>query len=376
MNILVIPDKFKDSLSAKEVINAITKGVKKHDKKHKIISVLASDGGDGFLEAVNKLFPNTQTIKTKTVNALGKPIVSNYLYDDQKKVAYIELAKSSGLAPLKLNQRNCKVTSTFGTGLQIKHAINKGVKKIFIGLGGSATNDGGTGIAHALGVQFLDINKKNIFPQGDSLIEISNIIIPKNIGNNIKFYAINDVSNKLLGKNGATYTYAKQKGATSNDLLELELGMTNLFKKTKKIFTHINDLPGFGAAGGTGFGLSAFFNAEFINGIDFILNKKNIDSVLITSHIDLIITGEGKIDDQTINDKFIKGLTEKIKYSNIPVVAICGVCKLKKYTTKDMGLHSIYSIKNEYISTEKSIKNAAKLIEDKVFEMLKSENFS
>ncbi len=375
MNILVVPDKFKDSLSAKEVITAITIGIQKHNIDHNIFSILASDGGDGFLDALLQVYPTLQTINTKTVNAVGNPIISKYLFDQQNKVAYIELAQSSGLASLASDERDCKITSTFGTGLQIKHAIDKGAKKVFIGIGGSATNDGGTGIAHALGVQFLNSDQKVVFPQGNSLIDIHSIIIPQNNFNNIEFNVINDVTNKLLGNNGATYTYAKQKGASNVDLPKLELGMKNLFDKTKDILHNLEDLPGFGAAGGTGFGLATIFNAKIIPGIDFIFDKNNIDKILAKNHIDLIITGEGKIDDQTINGKFIVGVKNKAEKYKIPVIAICGICQLKDYTIDDLGLHSIYPIKTKDISSEESIKNAAKLIEDRVYEILKVEKF-
>ncbi len=375
MNILVVPDKFKDSLSAKEVITAITIGIQKNNIDHNIFSIMASDGGDGFLDALLQVYPTLQTINTKTVNAVGDPIISNYLFDQHNKVAYIELAQSSGLASLAPDKRDCKITSTFGTGLQIKHAIDKGAKKVFIGIGGSATNDGGTGIAHALGVQFLNSDQKVVFPQGNSLIDIHSIIIPQNNFNNIEFNVINDVTNKLLGNNGATYTYAKQKGASNVDLPKLELGMKNLFDKTKDILHNLEDLPGFGAAGGTGFGLATIFNAKIIPGIDFIFDKNNIDKILAKNHIDLIITGEGKIDDQTINGKFIVGVKNKAEKYKIPVIAICGICQLKDYTIDDLGLHSIYPIKTKDISSEESIKNAAKLIEDRVYEILKVEKF-
>ncbi len=372
MNILVVPDKFKDSLSAKEVIKSITKGIHKHDKNHHIFSILASDGGDGFLDAVHEVYPNLKIINTKTVNAIRNPIISEYLFDNQSKTAYIELAKSSGLASLTQNERDCNITSTYGTGLQIKHAIDKGAKKIFIGLGGSATNDGGTGIALALGAKFIDKDQKEIFPKGNTLIDIQYIDIPKS---NINFYTLNDVNNKLLGKNGATYTYAKQKGANKVDLPNLELGMKNLFDKTKDHIHDLEDLPGYGAAGGSGFGLATYFNASIISGIDFIFEINNIDQMIINNHIDLIITGEGKIDDQTINGKFIVGVKNKAEKYKIPIVAICGVCKLKEYSIDNLGLQSIYPIKTKNISSKESINNAAKLIEDKVFEFLKSEKF-
>ncbi len=370
MNILLIPDKFKGSLSAKEVIEALMKGINKNSKKHKVKYILASDGGDGFLDSIKQTVPNLKVIKTKVVDAAGNSIETYYYIDTQSKIAYIELAKTSGLSLLDSKDRDCKFTSTYGTGLQIKDAIEKGVNKIFIGLGGSATNDGGTGLARAIGVKFLNKNDKNIETNGSNLGEINNII-PSNFNfKNIEIIAVNDVVNPLLGKTGATYTYALQKGANIEDLPVLENGMKNLFDITSKNNSLFSDTSGFGAAGGTCFGLFTFTNAKIISGIDFILKLNDFDKILKENKIDLIITGEGKIDDQTFYGKFIKGIGDSAKKYKIPVIAVCGTNNLKKYSLSDLGLTKIYAIKTDKISTRESIKNADKLIEDLVCKIL------
>ena len=370
MNILVIPDKFKDSLSAHDVVKAISKGILKQSKSHKIISIIASDGGDGFLEAILKVHPKFKKIQSKTLNPLGKNIASHYLHDSNNQTAYIELAQASGLELLKESERNCNKTSTFGTGLQIKQAIENGAKNVYIGLGGSATNDAGLGILQALGFKFIDQNKAELTISGNNIGEIQKIIVPQNNYKNTNFYTVNDVNNLLLGKHGATYTYALQKGANKSDLPILEKGMKSLFELSKKYFPKLKDTPGFGAAGGTCFGLTTFLNAEIISGTDFLFELNNFNKLMSNNIIDLIITGEGKIDDQTYYGKFIKGVSDKARQFKIPVIAICGVNKLNNRTIEELGLYQIYQIKSKNISTKSSMKNASELIENKIFEVL------
>ena len=369
MHILVIPDKFKGSLTANQVVSAISQGIIRYDKSYHISKVIASDGGDGFLDAIYQVHSEFEIIKIKTVNPLGESITANYLLDPVHQTAYIELAQASGLVLLNKNQRNCNFTSTYGTGIQIKHAIKKGVKNIYIGLGGSATNDGGTGILRALNFKFLDKNNNLLETNGGNLSEIAKITPPDQGFTNINFFTVNDVNNLLLGKQGATYTYALQKGADKKELPFLETGMKNLFHKSKKILPELTDLPGFGAAGGTCFGLHTFLNAKIISGTDFLFQLHDLDKLLDNNNIDLIITGEGKIDKQTLHGKFIHGITTKAKRFKIPVVVICGISTLDKKSEKELGV-TIYPIKTKNISVKESMENAAKLIEDKTFDIL------
>ena len=368
MHILVIPDKFKGSLTANQVVDSISQGIIRYGKTYHISKVIASDGGDGFLDAIYQVHPDFEIINTKTINPLGESFTANYLFDPVHQTAYMELAQTSGLVLLKKNQRNCNHTSTYGTGLQIKHAIEKSAKNIYIGLGGSATNDGGTGILRALGFKYLDKNNDLLETNGGNLSEIVKIIPPDQDFTNINFFTINDVNNLLLGKQGATYTYAPQKGAEKKELPLLELGMKNLFLKSKELIPDLMDLPGFGAAGGTCFGLHTFLNAEIISGTDFLFQLHDLDKLLNNNNINLIITGEGKIDKQTLHGKFIHGITTKAKQFKIPVVVICGISTLDKSSEKKLGV-TIYPIKTKNISIKESMKNAAKLIEDKTFDI-------
>ncbi|MDX1471053.1 MAG: glycerate kinase, partial [Flavobacteriaceae bacterium] len=209
MQILLAVDKFKDSLTAKEVITSISNGILKVDANVKIDSLVLSDGGDGFLEAVQSNISNLQLCKVSTINALGHPIIAHYGYEYNSKTAYVELALSSGIAQLSQSERNALKTSTFGTGLVLKEAILKGAKTVYVGLGGSATNDGGCGIAAALGYTFLNKVGEGFIPTAHNLGNIVEIIPPAN-SIDCQIYAVNDVKNPLLGKNGATYTYGPQ----------------------------------------------------------------------------------------------------------------------------------------------------------------------
>lgn len=371
MRILLIPDKFKGSLTANEVIEALKYGILEKHHNAKISSIIASDGGDGFLHAVSQNVP-CQQIGTKTFDSLGRDITSYYLYDPKENVAYIELAKASGIELLSEDERNAMFTSTYGTGVEIKHAIDRGAKTIYIGLGGSATNDGGIGIASALGYSFLDGSQNELKPNGKNLSRIQHI--QKGDGmdfDSVSIIAINDVDNPLYGKNGAAHIYGRQKGASSDEIQELDEGLRNL---DRVVTTHLNKdvalLGGSGAAGGTGFGLKAFLNAEFIAGINFVLNLSGATKLLDEHRFDFIITGEGKLDSQTLNGKLIKGVVDLGAKYNTPVIAVCGQSEIKEDSSESLGLAKIIEIRDVSKPIQFSIENAYALTKKAIVDYL------
>jgi glycerate kinase len=371
MRILLIPDKFKGSLSANEVIEALKHGILEKYHNAKISSIIASDGGDGFLHAVSQNVP-CQQISTKTFDPLRRDIISYYLYDPKENVAYIELAKASGIELLSEDEKNVMFTSTYGTGVEIKHAIDEGAKTIYIGLGGSATNDGGIGIASALGYNFLDGSQNELKPNGKNLSRIQHI--QKGDGmdfDSVSIIAINDVDNPLYGKNGAAHIYGGQKGASSDEIQELDEGLRNL---DRVVTTHLNKdvalLGGSGAAGGTGFGLKAFLNAEFIAGINFVLNLSGAAKLLDEHRFDFIITGEGKLDSQTLNGKLIKGVVDLGAKHNTPVIAVCGQSEIKEDNSESLGLAKIIEIRDVSKPTQYSIENAYALTKKAIVDYL------
>jgi len=372
MNILLIPDKFKESLSAKEVIIAVKKGLARYNESVNVIEILASDGGDGFIEAISQNNA-IKLVEMPTVNSLGRQLNATFALDSKKKVAYIELAKTSGLSLLEPTERNVLETSTYGMGLQIKQALRIGVKKIFLGLGGSATNDAGMGLAVALGYQFLDINGSVLKPCGRNLIKIENIIKPTLIEeiDKVTFIAVNDVKNPLFGLNGAAQTYAPQKGASPSDVKLLENGLKNLSSKVKSQFNiDANQVAGAGAAGGTAYGLKVFFDAKFESGVNFILKQQADLSKVKPKEIDLIITGEGKLDQQTLYGKLVYGVAKWGNKRKIPIVAICGKNTLSYKSAKTLNLLKIIEISDATQSLDYNMKYAAKLVEKAIFEFI------
>ncbi|WP_373519870.1 glycerate kinase [Pricia sp.] len=374
MKVLLIPDKFKGSLDAKEVIRAISEGVCQVHPGAEIFSVLASDGGDGFLNAVSENL-NCTTTTVVTVDPLNRKMEAVYLFDNVTKTAYIELAKASGLELLKGAERDVMRTSSYGTGLQIRHAIENGATKIYLGLGGSATNDGGTGIAKALGYRFLDDLGHELEPVGGELSKIAKIE-KKDVAldvTGISFHAVNDVNNPLYGKQGAAYVYAEQKGATSKEIQKLDKGLRHLEAIVKdQLKKNAAQLPGAGAAGGTAYGLNVFLNAEFISGIDFVLRLAKVNQLLSDHHFEYIITGEGKFDEQTLHGKLIKGVIDLGRQYQIPVIAICGQSDIDSAQSKSIGLEVILEIRDTAKSVQYSMDNAARLIRESIFSFFKS----
>lgn len=360
-------------MTAEEVIRYLSKGIKRVDAKAEIHSVLASDGGDGFLEAVS-IHKNISWEESITVDPLGRSIKAPYLWDKDEMSAYIELAKASGMELLKPSERNPLLTSTFGTGLQIKDAIAKGAKTIYLGLGGSATNDGGIGIAMALGYVFTDVTGNEILPIGANLLNIHGIEgkVKEPQLEEISFFAVNDVNNPLYGINGAAHVYAKQKGASELEIKNLDLGLRHLDKKVGELLGgNAASEAGSGAAGGTAYGLNVFFNAQFISGIDFILDLAKVDMLLQQQKIDYIITGEGKIDDQTLNGKLIKGVIAKGKQFKVPVIGVCGKLDINKESIRQLGMLDIVEIGDPTKSLQFNMENATMLLEEASFNFFK-----
>ncbi len=360
MHILLVPDSFKDSISATAIIAQLEQGFANLDASITTEHCIASDGGEGFLDFV-KRYREVTMISVNTIDPLGRDIVADYAFAKASQTAYIELATASGLELLANSERNPLKTSTYGTGLQIKDAIEKGCKEIFVGLGGSATNDGGTGIASALGYDFLDNNDQSITPKGNTLCHIDHIVKPKL--QLPKIVAVNDVDNPLTGLQGAAYTYAKQKGATPQDIIVLDTGLEHLATRVKKeLAINAVNTAGAGAAGGTAYGLRVFCNASFVRGVHFLASLSGIEERLAAGSIDLIVTGEGSIDAQTRRGKLVKGIAALGSRYDIPVVAICGVNRLDETATIALGLNKVFTVSDLALSKEDSIANAGHYI--------------
>lgn len=368
MNILICPDKFKGTLTAIEVAKYIANGCKAIVPDANIQLLPLADGGEGTLFLLSDIF-SLEEIKTTVKDPLFRDIEASYF--KQSKTAYIEMANASGLSLLKLEERNCMNTSTYGTGQLITHAVLEGAKEIYLFIGGSATNDAGIGMAEALGYNFFGKNGKKLETVGRNLIEIENY---KRMDHSIdlaaiQFYVVTDVKNPLYGSNGAAYVYAGQKGATSTQIESLDRGLENFNRVVRhKTGQNVQLIAGTGAAGGLGGGGIVFLDAKILPGIETILEwvqfKKKLKSV------DLVITGEGKFDPQTLQGKVVHGVYEICQKQKVPVAAVCGIVDIAKEDIERMNFVGIASLVKAQTSTKEAMQAPGPLIEKRVAELL------
>ncbi|PRX57281.1 glycerate kinase [Flagellimonas meridianipacifica] len=347
MKFVLAPDKYKGSLSGEEFCDAVESGLLKVFPKAQVLKKPLADGGDGTLEVV-KHYLNAEIVSTTVQDPLFREIKSDYLFSKDKGVAFIEMSEASGYKLLSKTELNCMNTTSLGTGDLIKDALEKGAREIVLGIGGSATNDGGIGMATALGYQFLDSDGNEIKPIGKNLSAISRIdgtnIHPKLQG--VEFKVACDVKNPLHGKEGAAFVYGPQKGATPEDVIALDNGLQNFAKVVHKEFgIDVQNIQGAGAAGGMGAGAVVFLKASLASGIDLIKEMAQFDEAIQGS--DWIITGEGQLDKQTLSGKTIAGVLQAAKNYQIPVAAFCGSVSVSIEDLETMGLDYVTSIINQ-----------------------------
>ncbi|MCY4215682.1 MAG: glycerate kinase [Flavobacteriaceae bacterium] len=374
MKYLLIPDKFKSSLTSQGVIEALTNGIVQVDQNALIESIQVSDGGDGFLDSVD-IAGSYQRIPVQSVNAYGDPITSYYLWDSINHSAFIELANTCGFSSIDKSRLQIMKSSTHGIGIQIRDAIEKGAKQVYVGIGGSITNDGGIGLAQELGYRFFDKNHQEITHcNASSLNALSDISRPDNeeVFQKVAFYAVNDVENPLFGTSGAAYIYSSQKGASDEEMKQLDRGLQNLDALViRKLGKKDSSTKGAGAAGGTAYGLKVFLDAEFIRGFDFLSQRHQLYDIIEGGHYDYIITGEGRFDSQSLNGKFVQGILKMAEVSpKSKVVIICGTSEFESldgYQNQIMVLQ----IKRQELETTYCMENAAMLVENKISDFLK-----
>ena len=322
MNILICPDKFKGSLSADKVCEALKKGLCADKPNLKIVNHPMADGGDGSINIL-KSFYKFEKIQVETIDPLGRVIIANYYKTEDS--AYIELASAAGLVLLDKEDRNPVYTSTEGTGIMMSDAIGRGLKKIYLFIGGSATNDAGIGIAKALGYDFLDAENQQLRPIGGNLEKIH--AIRNNSPYDFSEIEINvlcDVENPMHGVNGAAHTYAGQKGASESEINYLDKGLKKyaevLKSETQK---EIADIPGMGAAGAVGASLVGLLNAKLIDGFQMVSRTTKLEKAI--QEADLVITGEGKIDPTSFQGKVVGNVLKLCKQHDKPCGVIAGM---------------------------------------------------
>lgn len=344
MKFVIAPDKFKGSLTGFEFCDAVAEGLRIVFPNAEILKTPLADGGDGTIEVVRH-YLKADTIALTVKNPFFKAVEATYLFSNDTKIAYIEMAEASGLKLLNENEKNCKSATSYGTGELIADALRKGAKKIILGIGGSATNDAGMGMAAALGFTFLDKNDRPLLPVGSSLIQVASIDTSgvNSELQNVRVKVACDVTNPFYGRQGAAYVYAEQKGATPEDISNLDDGLRNFAAVLEKQFgKDMQQISGAGAAGGMGAGTSVFLNATLTSGIELI--KEMVDFDMQIKNADWIVTGEGKLDGQTLSGKTIHGVLNSAKKQNIPVAALCGSVDISIADQENLGLDYVASI--------------------------------
>ena len=363
MKILIATDKFKDSQTAFQIGEGLKKGILKTFPTAICETIPLADGGEGTLETL-QIVLGGELITCEVHDPLFRKIKAKYLWIASCRTAIVEMARTSGIELLKSNERNALITSTFGTGELILDALQKDAQEIILTVGGSATNDGGIGMAAALDYVFLDENHQELKPIGENLLKICSIDKSKihpSISN-IKFTVATDVINPFYGENGAAKIFAKQKGADEKGIELLDKGLENLAQLFQKTFhLNIQQKQGSGAGGGIGGGAMAFLNAKICSAADWILDTVNIDSKLKSANV--LITGEGKIDSQTWQGKLISRLLERANKFNVPTILVCGTMQDLEHIIAQEGVMYATSILNEPMSLEKAIENNSQLIE-------------
>ena len=370
MNVLVAIDSFKGSLSSNELADAIESGIHQVSGEIIVQKVPIADGGEGTIDALVSGLGG-EKIEVKVEGPLFKEVIAEYgVLNDN--TAVIEMASAAGLPLVPEQSRNPMNTTTYGVGQLINDAIKRGCREFLIGIGGSATNDAGIGMLNALGYKFLDDLGKELIPTGASLIKIagidkSNVLINLN---QCEFTIACDVDNPFYGPKGAAHIYARQKGANEDEILLLDQGLKNFSEViARELKVDISLTAGAGAAGGLGGGFKAFLEAGLKPGIDIIFDKINLEDKV--KWADIIITGEGKLDYQTIMGKVPVGVAKLAKKHNRKVIALAGSITDDAFKLHDLGVTAMFSIIDAPMSLEEAMDsdNAKRMVRKKVIEV-------
>lgn len=340
---ILIPDSFKGTMSSSEICGIMRKEIAAHDADASILSIPVADGGEGsvdcFLEALGG-----EKITCRSVNPLSEEMESFYGLIDGGKTAVIEIAAAAGL-PLIEDRRDPLRASTYGVGALLLDALDRGVTKLIVGLGGSATNDGGCGAASAVGIRFYDKAGKAFVPAGGTLCDIDRIDASQGDSrlDKLEIVTMCDIDNPLYGPSGAAYVFGPQKGASPKIVEQLDAGLRHLSEIIRRdLGVDVAEIPGGGAAGGMGAGMVAFFGSSLQMGIETVLDTVRFSELL--ENTDMVFTGEGKIDGQSLRGKVVIGVARRAKQKGVPVVAVVGDIGDNVEGAYDEGVSAVFSI--------------------------------
>ena len=324
MKFVLIPDSFKGTLSSLQICKITAEKIREHFPDSKIAEIPVADGGEGSVDAF-LLAVGGEKIKVKVKNPYFEDMESYFGLIDEGKTAVVEMASCAGL-PLVENRKNPRLTTTYGVGQLMLAAAKRGVKKIIVGLGGSATNDGGCGAAAAVGVKFYNKKGQEFIPTGGTVIDIEHIDFEgmDEVFKDIEIITMCDIDNPMYGPSGASYIFAPQKGADEKCVQEMDKGIENLSKViTKTTGKDISKMPGTGAAGAMGAGMVAFFHSKLQMGIQTVLDTVKFDEKIVDA--DYIFTGEGKLDSQSLRGKVVMGIAKRAQKQEKKVIVSCSL---------------------------------------------------
>ncbi|MFQ6339445.1 glycerate kinase [Bacillus sp. AF62] len=363
MKVVIASDSYKESLKAIEVCEAIERGFRAIFPNAKYVKIPIGDGGEGTVESLVDA-TGGRIISISVTGPLRESVQAFYGVSKDKKTAFIEMAAASGLQHVPVEKRNPLITTTKGTGELILHALNQGAEYIILGLGGSATNDGGAGMLAALGVRFINDKGEVIDPSGGTLHSIVAIdfsqMDPRLKG--VKIEAACDVDNPLVGMQGVSFVFGRQKGANVEMMKELDENLKHYANILKRyVSSDVSEIPGAGAAGGMGAAVISVLKGDLRRGIEIVLDYTNFDKHI--EDADLIITGEGRIDEQTAYGKAPVGVAGRAKRFSVPVIAIGGSVSSDYSAVYEKGIDAVFSITTRPMTLEEAYRVAEENIE-------------
>ena len=371
MNVLLCPDSFKDALSAQDAATAMARGVQRAAPEAHIQVCPLADGGEGSLDALIAA-TGAERRQLNVQDALGRPRQAAWGWLSDQRTAFIELAEASGLQHLAADERNALHTSTFGVGELLLTALDQGAEKALLLLGGSATNDGGAGMLQALGARFLDQHGEPLPPGGAALNQLASLELDGLDPRLAKFSleAAVDVDNPLLGERGASAVFGPQKGASPEEVEQLDRALGHFADiSTHALSDDYRMLPGAGAAGGMGFAAKAFLNATLKPGIEMIMQQAGMASLL--ARADLVITGEGRLDGQSLSGKTPIGVSRAAKRLHKPVIVLAGSLGDGWQACFDEGVTAAFALADGPMTLADALPRTAKLLEARCESLLR-----
>ena len=371
MNVLLCPDSFKDALSAQDAAAAMAKGVQRAVPNAHIQTCPLADGGEGSLDALIAA-TGAERLQLNVQDALGRPRQAAWGWLSAQRTAFIELAEASGLQHLTADERNARYTSTFGVGELLLAALDQGAEKALLLLGGSATNDGGAGMLQALGARFLDQNGEPLPPGGAALSQLASLELdgldPRLT--RLTLEAAVDVDNPLLGERGASAVFGPQKGASPEDVEQLDRALGHFADiSAQTLGEDYRALPGAGAAGGMGFAAKAFLKATLKPGIEMIMQQADMTALLASAN--LVITGEGRLDGQSLAGKTPIGVSRAAKRLNKPVIVLAGSLGDGWQACFDEGVTAAFALADGPMNLQQALPRTAELLEARCESLLR-----